>query len=91
MPGLLPSIEVLTQFSTSPTYPDVPMVRTNLPFRVSMAFPPGQGFIILPGPNYGMLYARTDFSGQPQMLADQTGVAQKGGFQWNAELQFEEL
>lgn len=84
-------IEVLTQFSTSPSYPDVPMVRTNWPIRMSVAFPPRQGFVILPGPNYGMLYARTDFTGQPQAQADQNTVAQKGGFQWNASLTFEQL
>lgn len=91
IPSLLPSIEVLTQFSKSPSYPDVPMVRTNFPYRLSVAFPPGQGFVILPGPNYGMLYARTDFIGEPQTKAEQDKVAQKGGFQWNAELKFEEL
>ena len=89
-PGLLPQIEVLTQFSKSPSYPDVPMVRTNYPYRISVAFPPGQGFIILPN-NYGMLYARVDFLGQPGVKNEQDRVAQKGGFQWNAELKFEQL
>ena len=67
------------------------MIRTNLPYRISVAFPPGMGFVILPGPNYGMLYARTDFIGQPQTQADQGKVAEKGGFLWNAELKFEEI
>jgi hypothetical protein len=89
-PGRYSQCQVISSFSTNPSYPDVIPMRTNLPFRLTVDFPPKQGIIILPD-SYGCLYAKTDFIGQSATKAAQTGSATPGGFLWNASVIWEEL
>jgi hypothetical protein len=90
-PGRDTALEVLTAFSTSPSYPDVAPVK-NSPGRVAWAAPPGNGFVILPNFNYAALYARVDYTGQPTTQAelDYMEPSSRGGFVWNAQLIWEE-
>lgn len=89
-PGRYSQCQVVSAFSTNPSYPNVVPVRTNLPCRFTVDFPRGQGIIITPN-GYGCLYAKTDFIGQSKTKQDQTGDATPGGFLWNCNLTWEEL
>lgn len=88
-PGRQSAWNVISAFSTNPSYPDVIPVRTNPPYRINVSFPRGKGIVLLPS-SYGILYSKTDFIGQPRTKDTQDGDPVKGGFLWDCEVKWEE-